>query len=347
MYPFFRSLLFLFRPDYVHERIVKLGKRIVKIPGAKTLLRSLFSYNHSSLEREVLGIRFKNPVGLAGGFDKNAELIGTIPYVGFGFMEVGSITRHPYGGNRRPWSVRLKKDRSIIVNYGLKNEGADVIAKRMERAEKKIPLIVNIAKTNDASISGRGTVEDYLYSYRKLEPLADIVNINISCPNTGDGMLLCDDLALLENFLIALQSAYEVSAHKKPIVLKLKPDMDLAHLEKLIMLVKKFPCIKGFVVSNLSKNRSLLKSTPAREHEPFAGGISGKPVQNISTEMIRSVRRLAGEEYAIIGVGGIFSAADAKEKFDAGADLIELMTGMIYEGPGVVKRINKGLAISQ
>jgi dihydroorotate dehydrogenase len=231
----------------------------------------------------------------------------------------------------------------LIVNYGLKNRGVDVLFPVIENTSREIPLIVNIAKTNDKAISGQGTIDDYIYSYKKLESVADVININISCPNTGDGVLLCEDIDLLTRLLEELQKAFDVTKDKKPILLKLKPDLSLDQLTHIVMTVKRYPCVKGYIISNLSKNRALLKHTPAGEHEQYKGGISGEPIRDISTHMIRDVRRLAGNEYVIIGCGGVFTAQDAYEKLKAGANLIELITGLVYEGPSVLKQINSGL----
>ncbi len=339
-----KPFLFLFHPDFVHSFIVKLGHFIGLFLPFRLVLRKFFVFSETKLSQEIWGINFPNPIGLAGGFDKNAQLIGVIPEVGFGFMEVGSITRFPYKGNTRPWSTRLPKDSSLLVNYGLKNYGVDIVKETIGKTPRRIPLIVNIAKTNDRSISGRGTIDDYIVSYLKLEPVADIVNINISCPNTGDGVLLCEDMNLLNQLLFELQASYGKTEKKKPIVVKLKPDLSQGQLRDIIDVVGKYPCIKGFIISNLSKNRSLLKHTPESEHENFKGGVSGKPIRELSTKMIRDVRKMVGNKYIIIGCGGIFSAEDAYEKLEAGADLLEIVTSLIYEGPGVVKKINSGLS---
>lgn len=335
-----KPVLFLFPPDAVHWVVVKVGKIAGCIPGIAPVLEYFFSYKNKSLEQTFFGITFPNPVGLAGGFDKNAELIRIAPSFGFGFMEVGSITNRPYAGNKRPWSVRLPKDESLIINYGLKNKGADVLRKVIARVPRKIPLIVNIAKTNDAQISGQATIADYLASYQKLKSLADMVTINISCPNSGDGVLLCEDLQLLEGLLKGLQDI----ANGKPILLKIKPDLSKERIRDLVEVVRRYPCIKGYVISNLSKNRSLLSESSRLKGELYLGGISGKPVRDISTAMIREVRKLAGKDYLIVGCGGVFTADHAYEKLQAGANLIELITGCIYRGPTTVKEINEGLA---
>lgn len=334
-----KPLLFLAPPDYVHASVCTLGKYLGQTALTRSALSHFFTYQHPALHTRVAGIDFANPVGLAGGFDKHCDLIQTMPAIGFGFMEVGSITRYPYGGNRRPWNVRLPRDRSLIVNYGLKNDGAVVARARIAKQTRTIPLIINIAKTNNPNIKGEGTVADYLESFKLLEPLADIVNINISCPNTGDGVLLCENLPLLEKLLSALEAQHPT----KPIFLKLKPDIADAVLTEIVARVKHYPSIRGFIISNLSKQRSLLTQTDPAYAARYQGGISGQPIRALSTAMIRRVYQLTSGRYPIIGLGGIFSAADAYEKIKAGASLVELVTGLIYEGPGVVKKINRGL----
>lgn len=334
-----RPILFLFSPDWLHLTTVQFGSWLGAWSVSRNLLTLLFSYTHSSLETQVCGISFKNPIGLAGGFDKDAQLIQTIPCIGFGFTEVGSITRYAYAGNPHPWSVRLKKDESLIVNYGLKNKGVTVLAPYIQKQYRTCPVMVNIAKTNDAKIKGDDSISDYIASFRLLQHVADLININISCPNSGDGILFCEDMGLLKKLLDALQA----EKSQKPIFLKLKPDISNDMVCAIVALVKNYSCVTGFIVSNLTRNRNLLSHTQLADIEQYKGGISGKPMQKLSTEMIRSIYVLTGGAYPIIGVGGIFSAKDAYEKIRAGASLVELMTGMIFEGPSLIKRVNKGL----
>jgi dihydroorotate dehydrogenase subfamily 2 len=334
-----RPILFLFHPDYVHVVIVQIGKQLGKFKLIQNILSYFFVYTNPILETKVCGIAFKNPIGLAGGFDKNAQLIQTIPCVGFGFMEVGSVTYHSYAGNKRPWNVRLPKDKSLIVNYGLKNKGAKMLSLCIQKQKRLCPVIINIAKTNNANIKGDASIADYISSFRLLQNVADMININISCPNAGDGILFCEDMDLLKKLLDALQSEKPI----KPLFLKLKPDISDDILEKIIALAQEYLCVSGFIISNLSRNRNLLTHTDTKKIEQYSGGISGMPIKDISTAMIRKVYMLTNGAYPIIGVGGVFSALDAYEKIRAGALLVELMTGMIYEGPSLVKNINKEL----
>lgn len=334
-----RPLLFKINPDLVHELTTRIGSLLGSTSLTRGFLSSIYNYQNPLLETEVLGIKFKNPIGIAGGFDKNAKLIQTLPSIGFGFVEVGSVTAKPYRGNIRPWNVRLPQEKSIIVNYGLKNEGADVLKKRIRKQKKSTPLIINIAKTNDPRIKGNASVEDYEKTFIKLQYLSDIINLNISCPNTGDGQLFCENPLLLEKLL------KRISQHnvKKPIVLKLKPDLDDKILDQILEVVKKYPIIKGFIISNLTGNRKLLKKTKHSEIANVRGGLSGKPLYNLSNQMIKKIYQKTSGRYVIIGLGGVFTAKDAYEKICLGSSLVELATGLIYQGPSAIKNINKGL----
>ncbi|OGY28367.1 MAG: dihydroorotate dehydrogenase (quinone) [Candidatus Woykebacteria bacterium RBG_19FT_COMBO_43_10] len=334
-----KPILFTIHPDIAHETVTTIGSALGKTTLGRSLVNGLYYFEHPLLETKVFGLTFKNPVGIAGGFDKNARLMQILPSVGFGFTEVGSITARPYQGNRRPWNFRLVKDEALIVNYGLKNEGAEVLKKRIASQKRFVPLIVNIAKTNDPAIKGEKSVDDYYASFSKLEPLADIININVSCPNTGDGQMFCENPKLLKMFLERMSQ----NKVNKPVVLKLKPDLNDPTLDKVLETALKYSFIKGFVVSNLTKNRRLLKNTKPSEISHLQGGLSGKPLKKLSNQMIKKVYQKTGGKYPIIGLGGIFTAEDAYEKICLGASLVELATGLIYGGPATIKRIKQGL----
>jgi len=336
-----RPIFFQMNPDLLHEEIVRFGNLLGKTSITRKPLELIYNYENPALETEVFGIKFKNPVGLSGGFDKNANLIQILPALGFGFNEVGSVTARPYKGNPRPWNVRLKQEQSLIVNYGLKNQGVDIIRKRIRAQKRSIPLIINIAKTNDARIKGEASVEDYNKSFVKLQPLADIININISCPNTGDGQLLCESPVLLNKLLKRISQ----NKVKKPIVLKLKPDLSDELIKEIIDVSTKYVIVKGFIISILTRNRNLLKKTNPKSVVQYSGGVSGKPMRELSNKMIKTIYKMTKGKYPIIGVGGVFEAKDAYEKICLGASLVELATGLIYGGPGTIKNINKGLVV--
>jgi dihydroorotate dehydrogenase subfamily 2 len=271
-----------------------------------------------------------------------------MPSVGFGFMEVGAVTHYPYEGNKGLRVARLVADNSLIVYYGLKNIGAEAIIKKMPRlrdaaGQFAIPVGVNIAKTNRADIKGLASVEDYAASYRMLSPHFSYVTINVSCPNAQDGTLF-QDPAMLDGLLAALAREEK----KVPVFLKISNHLSMAEVDDILAVVGKYPFVDGFVIGNLSKRRNeiVFKSSPEQLNVIPQGGISGAPIREMSTNLIRHVysrTNAAGGKYIIIGLGGVFTAEDAYEKILAGASLVQMVTGLIYGGPTVVKRINKGL----
>jgi len=331
-----RPVLFRLNPDYVHNRATHTGSILGRSVITRKIIKLFFNYENPKLNTSVFNLEFKNPLGLAGGFDKNCQLISLMPAIGFGFTEVGSITYHPYHGNQKPWNTRLVNDQALIINYGLKNLGALMLKERIAKQKRFCPLIINIAKTNNPEIKGEESINDYLLSFKELQPLADIININISCPNSGDGFLFCENPEFLEKLLKKLAQ----EKITKPIVLKLKPDINDDNLYNIIKLSKKYQFINGFVLTNLTNKRAGLK-TPNISH--LKGGISGKPSQKPSDEMIKKVYSEVKARKTIIGCGGIFTAEDAYKKILLGSSLVQLITGMIYNGPGIAKTINKGL----
>jgi len=341
-----KPILFCIEPELVHDAVTWGGEQLGKLWLAKRMVGGLFSYQHPSLESTVCGIEFQNPVGLAGGFDKDMRLTEIIPEVGFGFMEVGSVTYHPYEGNPGRRLLRLPRDQSIIVYYGLKSIGAKAVHQRIQMfsASRKwppvIPAGINIAKTNRADIKGEKSVEDYMKTYRLLSPYFAYTTLNVSCPNAQDGCMF-QNPALLDTLLGAL------SREKKhtPIFLKISNSLTYREIDEILKVVGGYSFIDGFVISNLSKNRDALSLHSPKEQLDLLpdGGISGRPIRDISTALISYIYRASGRRYTLIGLGGIFSAEDAYEKIKAGASLVQLVTGLIYEGPEVVKKINHGL----
>jgi dihydroorotate dehydrogenase len=334
-----RPLLFQLNPDYVHEGITFIGQQMGKYQASRSLLQKMYGYEHSLLETDVFGIHFKSPIGIAGGFDKDCRLIQTLPQIGFGFTEVGTITARPYKGNNKPWNIRLAHDGALLVNYGLKNKGVNVLSGVIKKQKRYVPLIINIGKTNNPLIKGEEAIEDYNNSFVTLQPLADIVNINISCPNTGDGQLFCENPVMLTKLLNRIAQ----NPITKPIILKLKPDISNDLLDEILHVVAQYAFIKGFIISNLTSQRSRLTQYSAYRVQGQAGGISGKPLKELSNQMIARVYRRTRGKYPIIGLGGVFTAEDAYEKICLGASLVELATGLIYGGPGIIKEIKKGL----
>lgn len=335
-----RPTLFLFDPEFVHDGAILLGEMLGRTALGRGMVRSMCHYEHPALRTTVRGTTFPNPIGLAAGFDKDVRLTNIMPSVGVGFMEVGAITYHAYGGNKGTRLVRLKDDKALVVYYGLKNIGADAVAEKMKHLSFAIPTGINIAKTNRADVKGAASVEDYCATYRMLAGYFAYATLNVSCPNAQDGCLF-QDPRLLNELLAGM-------AHEKkraPIFLKISNHLSIGELDDILEVVDRYPFIDGFVVTNLSKKREQLqlKSSERLLGRVPEGGISGLPIKHLSTRLIRHIAKTAGDRYAIMGVGGVFTGEDAYEKIKAGASLIQLITGMIYGGPFAIKRIKKEL----
>ncbi len=337
-----KPVLFRFDPERVHDFFVGFGEFLGSNAMTRGMVHAACGYEHPLLRTHVLGIDFANPVGLGAGFDKDVRLTKIMPAVGFGFMEVGAVTQFPYAGNPGRRLVRLPDDRSLIVYYGLKNIGAAAIGRKLSRLRFSFPVGINIAKTNRADIKGDASVADYAATYRQLAHRFSYATINISCPNAQDGCTF-QDPAMLDTLLGAL------AAEEKPcpVLLKLSAHLSMGEVDEILAIVQKHGrLVDGFVIGNLAKDRSILQLRSPRERLDLipAGGISGAPVRALTTAMIRHIYGKTGGRYAIIGLGGVFTAEDAYEKIRAGASLVQIVTGLIYGGPRAVARINRGLA---
>lgn len=335
-----KPLLFKADPEMVHERIVKIGSFLGRFALTRKLTAIFFSYQHDSLIQIIDGIKYLNPLGLAAGFDKDANLLEIIPAVGFGFEEIGSITALPCQGNPKPRLWRLPQHKSLVINYGLKNEGCKAIAKKLQSKKKNSPLGISIAKTNcKRTVDTNAAVLDYCESFITLEPFADYLTINISCPNAFGGQPFSSP-KLLEILLTKLDAIKT----PKPRYIKISPDLSTKEVEDIILVSDKHN-IQGFIVSNLLKDREKSGIPPESFSKVGKGGLSGKPIEKIANEFISHIYAKTKGKYTIIGCGGIFNADDAYAKIKAGANLVQLITGMIYEGPGLIKNINKDLTI--
>lgn len=347
MYDFFKSSLFKLDPERAHS-LTAAAARTAQFARVDNLLEPAFEYDDLRLEQKVWGVSFKNPVGLAAGFDKNAALVPFWSTIGFGFAEVGSVSARPSKGNPRPRAFRLPEDRAIINRMGLNNKGAAKVARRLERFEKRagIPLGVNLAKTHDSRILGEAAVEDFRESFRLLAPLADYVALNISCPNTRDGKTF-EDRNALESLLDAVMEERASADLTVPVLVKLSPPLsdkivfDSA-VTDVVELSQQYG-VAGFIATNTASDREGLDTDSSRLEEIGPGGLSGKPIERRSTHLVRYLHRLTDGSMPIIGVGGIFSAEDAYRKIRAGASLVQLYTALVYEGPGLVRRIKMGL----
>jgi dihydroorotate dehydrogenase len=336
-----RPILFLFDPEKVHHFTFAILKIVFKIPFAATLTRKIYQVQDKKLERNLFGLTFKNPVGLAAGFDKNALLFNELTNFGFGFIEIGTVTPKPQDGNPKKRLFRLKEDSGIINRMGFNNDGLDVVIERLKGRNKNILIGGNMGKNKVTP--NKNAVEDYLLCFNDLFEHVDYFVVNVSSPNTPNLRELQDKepltklLKLLqeENNKMALNC---LNKRTKPILLKIAPDLTDDQLLDIIDIVGETK-IDGVIASNTTISREDLKS----ENKKQTGGLSGKPLTKRSTEVIKFLAEKSNKAFPIIGVGGIHSAKDALEKIKAGADLVQIYTGFIYEGPGLIKKINKAL----
>jgi dihydroorotate dehydrogenase len=327
IYPFLRSLLFRLEAEAAHEFTAEQMERLQQIP---VLLRAIerLCRPPKAGARTVLGMNFPSPVGIAAGFDKNARLMPFLAALGFGFVEVGTVTLRPQPGNPRPRLFRYPQSRGVINRMGFNNDGADAVAARLRAWERTVPLLVNVGKNRDVPLEG--ATEAYVECYRRVAPHADAAVLNLSSPNTP-GLRDLQRPEHLEALLLATRSV-----RSGPILIKIAPDLDATQIQEIADI-----CVKladGMVCTNTTLDR-----LPGM-HE--AGGLSGKPLLEKSTAVLAAVRKHVGPNYPLIGVGGIFTVEDARRKIDAGADLVQVYTGFIYEGPMIAKKLSRGLARS-
>lgn len=334
-----RPLLFRLNSDAAHELAINTAASVSKNKWLLKLAGALYSYEHASLKQKIFGLTFNNPVGLAAGFDKNGSAAPLIAQLGFGFIEIGSITANPSTGNPKPRSFRLPKDESLINRLGLNNDGAQTISRRASKLKLQIPLGINIAKTHNPDIMGDKALNDYKISFDLVKEIADYITLNISCPNTEEGKTFEDPKAL-DGLLKVLKLNMDSSL--PPVLVKFSVDLDDVLLKELILVCENH-AISGYVATNTSSSRENLKTSSGKLLKIGNGGLSGQAIKHRSTAIIEKISDSTNREKAIIGVGGINSVEDAVDKFKAGADLLQIYTGLVYEGPGLVKRINKGL----
>lgn len=325
-------LLSQFDPEKIHYFTMGCLKVLCRIPGGKNLVRALFTVNDPKLKTHFAGLNFKNPVGLGAGFDKNGRWIDELATLGFGFVEVGTVTPKAQEGNPKPRLFRLKKDQALINRMGFNNEGIDQLVENLKKRKSDIIVGGNLGKNKitDNALA----LNDYLITFKALKPWVDYFVVNVSSPNTPGLRDLQEKGPLLE-ILLALQKENQ---NNQPIFLKIAPDLTNTQLDDIIEIVETSK-IAGIIATNTTLSRSNLISTEAEAN--IAGGLSGKPLFKRSTEVVSYIR--SKSDIKIIGVGGIHSPEEALEKLNAGADLIQIYSGFIYEGPGLIKRINKSL----
>jgi len=327
MYSLIKRLFFLFDPEKIHHFTFKLIKNTLAVPGVKSLWNKLYILEDERLERELFGLKFKNPVGLAAGFDKNGELFNELEYTGFGFIEIGTVTPLAQEGNPKKRLFRLIEDEAIINRMGFNNDGLDELVKQLKNRKTNLIIGGNIGKNKVTP--NENAVDDYVNYFV----------VNVSSPNTPNLRQLQDKepLTALLNTLKDLNASKSI---QRPILLKIAPDLTDEQLDDIIEIVDTTK-IEGVIATNTTIERSNLKT---KNIESFgAGGLSGKPLRNRSTEVVSYLHKKSNGSFPIIGVGGIHSAKDAIEKFEAGASLVQLYTGFIYEGPKLIREINEAL----
>jgi len=334
-----RPILFLFDPEKVHYFTFSLIRILCKIPYVASIFRSLYQVKNKKLERKLFGLTFINPVGLAAGFDKNAVLYNELANFGFGFIEIGTVTPKGQLGNPKKRLFRLKEDQGIINRMGFNNDGVEEAIKNLKKNKHKVIIGGNIGKNTETK--SEDYTQDYLEVFKELHPFVDYFVLNVSCPNVGSHAKLNDKKYLLE-LITECQIQNNLFKIKKPILLKIAPDLNNSQLDEIIELVAETK-IDGVIASNTSTTRDNLNVTKERLQEIGNGGVSGLPIKDQSTQVIKYLAETSNKSFPIIGVGGIHSAEDALEKLKAGADLVQVYTGFIYEGPGLIKKINKAL----
>ncbi len=332
-----RPVLFLFSPERVHGMIVFIVKAIYRIPLISVFVRKAFTYHHPDLETELFGLKFSNPVGLAAGFDKDASFYKAFRLFGFGFIEVGTITPKAQTGNTKPRSFRLIEDKALINRMGFNNRGVEAAVQKLESGHEGFVIGGNIGK--NTLTPNNLAANDYEYCFMKLYDRVDYFVVNVSCPNISDMAELQDEERLRE-ILERLMAVRNEKRIKKPVLLKISPDLNWRQIDETLEIVRQTG-LDGIVAVNTTITREHLKTSEEKVQKIGRGGLSGAPLTDRSTEIIRYIRKKAGKDLPIIGVGGIMSVEDAMEKLDAGADLLQVYTGFIYEGPGFVKKILK------
>lgn len=342
MYKLLRPLLFSFEPENVHELVFSLLERPARVPVFRSALKSIYDVDDPRLQRKLFGVTFKNPVGLAAGFDKDARHLNTLSCFGFGFIEIGTLTPRPQPGNDKPRLFRLPQDGALINRMGFNNAGAIAAAERLRQRPTGLIIGGNIGKNK--LTPNEAASHDYALCFDALYDHVDYFVLNVSSPNTP-GLRELQDKGPLRQLLQSVQDHNFTKPVQKPILLKIAPDLTDGQLDDIAEIVTATG-IAGVVATNTTVSRDGLNTPTELLQRIGPGGLSGKPLKTRSTEVIRYLRRTLGKDFPIIGVGGIMTPDDAIVKLNAGADLIQLYTGFVYEGPGLIKRINKRILSS-
>ncbi len=340
MYPLLKPILFLLQPETAHRLTLRLFRFLLWLPFGKWLTKKLYGFQDDRLRQDLFGLTFNNPVGLAAGFDKDAKYVNTMSHLGFGFIEIGTVTPKPQIGNPQPRLFRLPKDKALINRMGFNNEGLEATVERLKQARPKGLIIGgNIGKNK--TTPNEAAEKDYELCFEALHPYVDYFVVNVSSPNTP-GLRDLQDKEPLSKLLHKLQALNREKLQPKPILLKIAPDLTDAQLDDIIDIMSSTG-IAGLIATNTTIDRGGLTEKSGRIEQIGNGGLSGQPLKARSTEVIRYLSEKSDAAFPIIAVGGIASAEAAKEKLDAGAVLVQIYTGLIYEGPALVKQINKSL----
>ena len=334
-----KPIFFLFPAESIHNFTGFFLSKVFSLSFIKPIVSVLYNYQNKDLGLELFGLQFRNPVGLAAGFDKNAKYFQTMDAFGFGFVEVGTVTPRPQDGNPKPRLFRLKKDEALINRMGFNNDGVASLKRQLQTKKRNVVIGVNIGKNKDTSLEN--AVNDYTYCFEHLFDEADYFVVNVSSPNTPNLRNL-QDKEPLRKILSALCDLNKAKKKAKPLLLKIAPDLTNGQLDDIIELVLDLN-LDGIIATNTTISREGLKESDSSLASIGNGGLSGKPLKNRSTEVIKYIHEKSKASITIIGVGGIQNADDVREKMEAGASLIQIYSGFVFEGPSMVKRILKKL----
>jgi dihydroorotate dehydrogenase subfamily 2 len=340
-----KPILFLFPADDVHHLFLRVGKILGKFRPIRALTKALWGYENKVLNQVVSGMYFKNPIGLSAGFDYNADLVNILPSVGFGFHTIGTLTLEAYEGNPAPMLGRLPKSRALLVNKGFKNEGITKVLSSLNPKDGRAVRGVSVGVTNKAYDTYEQMLENLISGFEQADkcPHFDYFELNISCPNLRNVKLLTERLAEPGGLREALTRLAQISL-SRPVFIKMPLERTEEGLHSLIEVAKDFSFVRGLILSNLAKDRANPHFHPDEISCAGAGNFSGKPLEEKANELLKFAYKNYSDRFILIGVGGVFNAQDAYKKFRSGATLVQLITGMVYQGPQVIGEINQGLA---
>ena len=341
IYRLIKAFLFLLPAETAHHFTTSFFSLLVKTPGLSYIIRKVFYYEHPSLERRLLGLNFKNPIGIAAGFDKDGKYISALSAIGFGFIEVGTVTPRPQVGNPKPRLFRVKDDNAIINRMGFNNGGVEALVHRLASLKKKNVIIGgNIGKNKDTP--NEKAHEDYLICFERLYDYVDYFVVNLSSPNTP-GLRTLQERGPLSKILTVLLDHRKTQQIKRPILLKIAPDLNDDLLRDVVEIVQELK-IDGLISANTTIAREPLTLSTERIEKIGAGGLSGFPLRMKTNKLTKKITQLTDGQLPIIGVGGIYDSDSAKERINAGASLLQIYTGFIYEGPFLIKRLKRSLS---